>query len=172
MNIVHCKEKCEASSSIMRNAQMVSQKCALPAPVPWISPASVEQLTGKELKKKKKKNSQPAPLPLFLHHHHLLHKHSVIFARRDGELYMKKTKQKKPNNVCCCCNISSEHLCSRDILLVFINFVCRYDTCLDKNRVPLRSVWSCSLHHKCLVLKRLKEKLKLSCHFRYLTGGF
>lgn len=33
----------------MRNAQMVCQKCAVPAPVPWISRASVEQLTGTKL---------------------------------------------------------------------------------------------------------------------------
>ena len=170
MNIVHCKEKCEASSSIMRNAQMVSQKCALPAPVPWISPASVEQLTGKELKKKKKTHNL---LPfLYFCTITTCFTNTVWYLLGETENFIWKKKQKKPNNVCCCCNISSEHLCSRDIVLVFINFVCRYDTCLDKNRVPLRSVWSCSLHHKCLVLKRLKEKLKLSCHFRYLTGGF
>lgn len=34
VNIMHYKEKCEENSFIMRNAQMVSQKCALPAPVP------------------------------------------------------------------------------------------------------------------------------------------
>lgn len=34
---------------MMRNAQMVSQKCALPAPVPCISRASVKELTGTKL---------------------------------------------------------------------------------------------------------------------------
>lgn len=162
MNIVHCKDKCEENSFIMRNAQMVSQKCALPAPVPWISPASVEQLTGK---KNKIKTHNLLPFLYFC---------TITTCFTNTVWYLLgETKNFiwKKNNACCC-NISSENLRFGDVLLVFINFVCRYDMCLDKNSVPLWSVWSSSLHHKCLVLKRLKEKLKLSCHFRHLTGGF